>query len=53
MDFQKGTISDRKERGVVMVKGQVSRWDGTVNVMVSDVKNVRSGVQIPESHDLH
>ena len=36
-------VSYRKERGVVMVKGQVTRWDGTVNVMVSDMKTVPFG----------
>jgi hypothetical protein len=36
-------VSYRKESGVVMVKGQVSRWDGTMDVVVSDVETVRSG----------
>ena len=43
----------RRELGsnVVQVKGVVSRWDGTINVIVSDVKALRSGVTMPPAHD--
>ena len=36
---------------VVEVRGEVSRWDGTTNVIVSDLRAVRSGVSMPPSHD--
>ena len=38
---------------VVEVRGEVSRWDGTTNVIVSDLRAVRSGVSMPPSHDWH
>ena len=43
----------RRELGsnVVEVKGVVSRWDGTTNVIVSDVKDLRLGVTMPPAHD--
>ncbi len=43
----------RRELGsnVVEVTGVVSRWDGTTNVIVSDVKAFRSGVTMPPAHD--
>ncbi|MXY97356.1 MAG: hypothetical protein F4Z29_06305, partial [Gemmatimonadetes bacterium] len=43
----------RRELGsnVVKVKGVVSRWDGTTNVIVSDVKALRLGVTMPPAHD--
>ena len=43
----------RRELGsqVVEVKGEVSRWDGTTNVIVSDLRAVRSGVSMPPAHD--
>ena len=39
----------RRELGsqVVEVRGDVSRWDGTTNVIVSDLRAVRSGVSMP------
>ena len=45
----------RRELGsqVIEVSGVVSRWDGTTNVIVSDVRAVRSGVHMPRSHDWH
>ena len=45
----------RRELGsqVVEVTGRVSRWDGTTNVMATDVRAVRSGVIMPASHDWH
>ena len=43
----------RRELGsqVVEVRGEVSRWDGTTNVIVSDLWAVRSEVSMPPSHD--
>ena len=45
----------RRELGsqVVEVTGRVSRWDGTTNVIATDVRAVRSGVVMPASHDWH
>ena len=46
---------NRRELGsrVVEVTGRVSRWDGTTNVIVSDVQAI--GVQVPKpaAHDWH
>ena len=36
---------------VVEVTGRVSRWDGTTNVIATDLRAVRSGVSMPPSHD--
>ena len=36
---------------VVEVTGHVSRWDGTTNVIATDVRAVRSGVAMPPPHD--
>ena len=36
---------------VVGVTGRVSRWDGTTNVIATDLRAVRSGVAMPPSHD--
>ena len=43
----------RRELGsnVVEVTGVVSRWDGTTNVIVSDLRAVRSDVTMPPAHD--
>ena len=43
----------RRELGsqVVEVTGRVSRWDGTTNVIATDLRAVRSGVSMPPSHD--
>ena len=43
----------RRELGsnVVEVRGVVSRWDGTTNVIVSDLRAVRSGVTMLPAHD--
>ena len=38
---------------VVEVTGRVSRWDGTTNVIATDLRAVRSGVVMPRSHDWH
>ena len=36
---------------VVEVTGRVSRWDGTTNVIATDIRAVRSGIAMPRSHD--
>ena len=43
----------RRELGsnVVEVTGVISRWDGTTNVIVSDLTALRSGVAMPPAHD--
>ena len=38
---------------VVEVMGRVSRWDGTTNVIATDLRAVPSGVSMPPSHDWH
>ncbi len=38
---------------VLLVRGTVSRWDGTTNLAVSHVEPVATGVSMPESHDWH
>ena len=38
---------------VIVVTGRVSRWDGTVNVIATDVRAIDSGVTMPPSHDWH
>lgn len=38
---------------VIQVKGVVSRWDGTVNVIVSEVKTIDVRATMPRSHDWH
>ena len=45
----------RRELGsqVVEVTGRVSRWDGTTNVIATDLRAVPSGVSMPSSHDWH
>ena len=36
---------------VILVRGVVSRWDGTTNIVVSDVQRVDTGVPMPDAHD--
>ena len=36
---------------VLLVNGVVSRWDGTTNVVVSDLRRVDTSVPMPDSHD--
>ena len=36
---------------VVMVRGRVSAWDGTMNLIASEVRAIRSGVRMPRAHD--
>ena len=45
----------RKELGsqVIQARGVVSKWDGTVNVIVSDVKAIDVRSRMPRSHDWH
>ena len=45
----------RRELGsqVVEIRGRVSRWDGTTNVIATDLRAVPSGVSMPSSHDWH
>ena len=45
----------RRELGsqVILVRGVVSRWDGTTNIVVSDVQRVDTGVPMPDAHDWH
>ena len=45
----------RRELGtqVVLIAGELSRYDGTANVIVSEVRALRSGVRMPRSHDWH
>ena len=43
----------RRELGsqVVLIAGEISRWDGTSNTIVSEVQALRSGVRMPEAHN--
>ena len=43
----------RRELGsqVVLIAGEISRWDGTSNTIVSEVRALRSGVGMPEAHN--
>ena len=45
----------RRELGsqVVLIAGELSRYDGTANIIVSEVRALRSGVRMPRSHDWH
>ena len=36
---------------VILVKGTVSRWDGTVSLVVSSVRALNCGVAMPAAHD--
>ena len=36
---------------VLLAKGVVSRWDGTTNVVVSDLRRVDTSVSMPDGHD--
>ena len=38
---------------VLLVRGVVSRWDGTTNVVVSDLRSIDTGVPMPDAHDWH
>ena len=45
----------RRELGsrVLLTRGVVSQWDGTTNVVVSEVRAVLSGIPMPTAHDWH
>ena len=36
---------------VILARGTVSRWDGTTNVIVSDLEGIYARVPMPRSHD--
>ena len=38
---------------VLLVRGAVSRWDGAVNVVASEVMDNHSCVPMPAAHDWH
>ena len=38
---------------VLLVRGVVSRWDGTANVVASEVRGVHPRVPMPAAHDWH
>ena len=38
---------------VIQVTGRVSRWDGTTNVIATDLCTIRTDVAMPPSHDWH
>ena len=44
---------NRRQLGsqVLLVRGTVSRWDGTANVIASDVRGIHPRVPMPASHD--
>ena len=35
----------------VLIAGEISRWDGISNTIVSEVRALRSGVRMPEAHN--
>ena len=37
----------------VVITGRISTWDGTVNVIATDVRSIDSDVVMPPSHDWH
>ncbi len=38
---------------VVEVIGRVSHWDGTTNIIATDLRSITTGVSMPPSHDWH
>lgn len=36
---------------VIQARGVISRWDGTTNIIVSDVETVDAKVPMPDAHD--
>ena len=38
---------------VIQATGQVSRWDGTTNVVVSSIETIDTRVPMPAAHDWH
>ena len=45
----------RRELGsqVIQVAGRISRWDGTTNIIATDLRAIRTDVAMPPSHDWH
>ena len=40
-------------RCVILVRGLVSRWDGTTSVIVEDVEGLETQIPMPPAHDWH
>lgn len=38
---------------VIMVRGVVSRWDGTTNIIASEIHAINTDVPMPDAHDWH
>ena len=38
---------------LILAKGVVSRWDGTTNVIVSEVRSIKTNIPLPTAHDWH
>ena len=38
---------------VVLIRGTISRGDGTTTITVSHVKPISTGIQMPKAHDWH
>ena len=38
---------------VIMVRGIVSRWDGTTNIIASEIRAINTDVPMPNAHDWH
>ena len=38
---------------VLLVRGTLSRWDGTANIVASEVRGIHPRVPMPASHDWH
>ena len=38
---------------VILARGKVSRWDGTTNVVVSEMERIGAKVAMPTAHDWH
>ena len=36
---------------MVLLAGEISRWDGTSNIIVSEARALRSCVRMPEAHN--
>ena len=38
---------------VIMVRGIVSRWDGTTNIIAAEIRAINTDVPMPNAHDWH
>ncbi len=38
---------------IVLIRGTISRWDGTATITVSHVKPISTDIQMPDAHDWH